>query len=288
MPRLVDSLELAGSRFIHLLVSDPLWKAVRDRADASQLTTRDVVVAALHQYLALDDAAFQTSTIGAMLDGVYHGDTTVGELREHGDLAIGTFDELDGEMIMVDGSTYRIDSECRAHPAAAERRTPFATVARWVPKHSVDIACGTDLNGLQSALDVLMSSHNYLYAVRAECRFRSIRVRSVAPQKPGTRLVEATRSQTVRDFDGREGTLVGFFTPAFLAHVGVPGLHLHFITKERDAGGHVLSLTIDQGTLMADETTHLSLALPDTDAFRHAELAVDEGELEVAETERGT
>ena len=59
------------------------------------MTTRDVVVAALQQYLGLDDAAFQTSTIGAVMDGVYHGDTTVGELREHGDLGIGTFDALE-------------------------------------------------------------------------------------------------------------------------------------------------------------------------------------------------
>jgi acetolactate decarboxylase len=269
------------------MVSDPLWDAIRERSGATGMATRDVVVSALQQYLGLDDAAFQTSTIGAVMDGVYQGDTTVGELREHGDLGIGTFDGLDGEMVMVDGATYRIDAECRAQPASDDSRTPFATVTHWIAKHSVDVVPGTDLAGLQSALDVLMSSHNYLYAIRAECRFGSIRVRSVTPQASGTRLVEATRAQTVRDFDGSEGTLVGFFTPAFLAHVGVPGLHLHFITKERDAGGHVLALTIDRGTLMADETTRLSLALPDTDAFRLAELAVDEDELAVAETDRG-
>jgi acetolactate decarboxylase len=278
---------LAGSRFIHLMVSDPLWEAVRERSGATGMTTRDIVVSALRQYLALDDAAFQTSTIGAVMDGVYQGDTSVGELRAHGDFGIGTFDGLDGEMVMVDGATYRMDAECRAQPASDQARTPFATVTQWAPKHSVDVAPGTDLAGLQAVLDVLMSSHNYLYAVRAECRFASIRVRSVTPQQPGTRLVEATRSQSVRDLDGSEGTLVGFFTPAFLAHVGVPGLHLHFITKERDAGGHVLALTIDHGKLMADETTRLSLALPDTDAFRLAELSVDEVELSLAETGRG-
>jgi acetolactate decarboxylase len=278
---------VTGSRFIHLMVSDPLWEAIRRRKAASGFTTRDVVVTALHQYLGLDDAAFQTSTIGAVMDGVYRGDTTVGELREHGDLGIGTFDELDGEMVMVDGRTFRIDAECRAHQVSDRARTPFATVTHWIPKHSVDIRPGTGLPGLQSALDALMSSHNYLYAVRAECRFRAIKVRSVTPQEPGVRLVEATRSQAVRDFDGSDGTLVGFYTPSFLANVGVPGLHLHFITKERNAGGHVLALTIENGTLMADETTHLSLALPDTRAFRLAELAVDESELEVAETERG-
>ncbi|HXV33833.1 MAG TPA: acetolactate decarboxylase [Gaiellaceae bacterium] len=278
---------MAGSRFIHLMASDPLWQAICERRAETGLTTKDVVVAALQQYLGLDDSAFQTSTIGAVMDGVYHGDTTVGELREHGDLGIGTFDELDGEMVMVDGTTYRIDAECRAHPAHDDARTPFATVTHWIPKHSVDVAPGTDLAGLQSTLEALMSSHNYLYAVRAECRFGSIRVRSVRPQEPGTRLVDATRSQTVRDLDGSEGTLVGFFTPTFLAHVGVPGLHLHFITEGRDAGGHVLSLTVDRGTLMADETTRLTLTLPDTAAFRGAELGVDEDELEVAETERG-
>jgi acetolactate decarboxylase len=269
------------------MVSDPLWETIRERTSATGMTTRDVVVSALQQYLDPDDALFQTSTIGAVMDGVYHGDTTVGELREHGDLGIGTFDGLDGEMVIVDGATYRIDTECRVQPASDDARTPFATVTHWIPKHSVDVAPGTDLAGLQSELDVLMSSHNYLYAVRAECRFASIRVRSVTPQAPGTRLAQATRAQTVRDFDGSEGTLVGFFTPVFLAHVGVPGLHLHFITKERDAGGHVLSLTIDRGTLMADETTRLTLTLPDTEAFRLAELAVDEDELAAAETDRG-
>jgi acetolactate decarboxylase len=276
---------VAGLRFIHLMVDDRLWDAIRERSAATGATARDVIEASLESYLGLDDSAFQTSTIGAVMDGVYHGDTTIGELREHGDLGIGTFDALDGEMVLVDGSAYRIDADCRAHPADDEAHTPFATVTHWRTKHAVEVATGTDLAGLQSTLDSLMSSHNYLYAVRAECRFRSITVRSVRPQEPGTRLLEATRSQTVRSLDGSEGTLVGFFTPTFLAHVGVPGLHLHYLTRGRDAGGHVLALTVESGTLMADETTRLSLALPDTEGFRHAELAVDEDELEAAETE---
>ena len=129
-----------------------------------------------------------------------------------------------------------------------------------------------------------MATHNYLYAVRADALFRSITVRSVRPQEPGTRLVDAVRTQTVRTFEDCEGTVVGFFTPEFLAHVGVPGLHLHFVTEDRTAGGHVLALTAERGTLMADETMRLSLALPDTEAFRRAALAVDEVELEAAES----
>ncbi len=279
-----SAFTVARSRFIHLQLGDRLWETIAERARATGATTHDVVVAALRAHLGLDDTAFQTSTIGAVMDGVYHGDTTVRELREHGDLGIGTFDALDGEMVMVDGAVYRMDGDCAAHVAADEARTPFATVTHWTAKHSSNVRPGTDVAGLQAQLNTIMSSHNYVYAVRAECRFAWIKVRSVKPQEPGTRLVDATRSQTVRTFDGCDGTLVGFFTPEFLAHVNVPGLHLHFITRARDAGGHVLAASVDAGTVMTDETTRLSLALPDTEEFRRAALAVDKDELQTAET----
>ncbi len=46
------------------------------------------------------DVVFQASTIGALLDGVYDGDITLGELRRHGDFGIGTVNGLDGELIV--------------------------------------------------------------------------------------------------------------------------------------------------------------------------------------------
>ena len=220
---LLASTAVAGSRFLHVQVGDRLWDAIRERAEATDATVRDVVLEALQAHLELGDEVFQTSTIGAVMDGVYDGDVTIGHLREHGDMGIGTFDDLDGEMVMVDGTAYRIDAECAAHPADDDARTPFATVTHWVAKHTVEVSPGTQLAGLQSTLDDLMATHNYLYAVRLEGRFRSITVRSVKPQAPGTRLIDATRTQTVRTFEDCEGTVVGFYTPEFLAHVGVPG-----------------------------------------------------------------
>ena len=52
---------------------------------------------------------FQASTIGALLDGAYVGDVTIGELSEHGDLGLGTLNGIDGEMIVLDGRFYRAD-----------------------------------------------------------------------------------------------------------------------------------------------------------------------------------
>ena len=46
---------------------------------------------------------FQTSLMAALLDGIYEGDMTTGELLEHGDFGIGTFNALDGEMVVKNG-----------------------------------------------------------------------------------------------------------------------------------------------------------------------------------------
>ena len=46
---------------------------------------------------------FQCSLMSALLAGVYDGELTVRELLQHGDFGLGTFNSLDGEMIIVDG-----------------------------------------------------------------------------------------------------------------------------------------------------------------------------------------
>ena len=92
------------------------------RTHRRQLATPDPPdAAALHE-------VFQNSTINALLEGVYDGSMTYGELRRHGDFGLGTFNALDGEMIAFDGEFYQIKSDGIAYPVADDQRTPFATV----------------------------------------------------------------------------------------------------------------------------------------------------------------
>jgi acetolactate decarboxylase len=275
---------VAATHFLHARIDEPLWRAIRERRAATGASTAEIVESALRAHLDVEgDTAFQTSTIGAILEGVYHGDVSVGELRRHGDFGLGTFNELDGELVMLDGIVYRMDRQCRAHVVPDDVRSPFATVTRWVTQRAADVADVPRLAQFESRVLELMRSPNYLYGVRAEGRFRSIEVRSVARQARGTRLVEATRRQSTRVLADCDGTLVGFYTPAFLGHVGVTGFHLHFITRGLDAGGHVLELDLGRARVELDEMPQLNLALPESDDFRHARLAVDPAELEEAE-----
>lgn len=49
------------------------------------------------------EVLYQVSTINALLNGAYDGQVTIAGLKDWGDLGIGTFEALDGEMIIIDG-----------------------------------------------------------------------------------------------------------------------------------------------------------------------------------------
>jgi acetolactate decarboxylase len=76
---------------------------------------------------------YQISTISSLLAGGYDGDTTVGELIRHGGFGLGTFNGVDGEMMVVDGEVFRGTIDGRAHVVAPSELTPFAVVVPLRP-----------------------------------------------------------------------------------------------------------------------------------------------------------
>jgi len=76
---------------------------------------------------------YQTSLISALLEGIYEGDVTYGELRKHGDFGLGTFNQLDGEMVGFDGTFYQIRSDGSARCVTPDQKTPFAVVTFFEP-----------------------------------------------------------------------------------------------------------------------------------------------------------
>ena len=49
------------------------------------------------------DVIYQVALLQSLAQGYFDGIITVGELREHGDTGIGTFEGVNGEMIVLDG-----------------------------------------------------------------------------------------------------------------------------------------------------------------------------------------
>ena len=80
---------------------------------------------------------------------------------------------------------------------------------------------------------------------------------------------------------------MGFRFPDFARGLNVPGFHLHFVTEDRTAGGHVLNLVLEHGELSIDASARFHLELPTDPAFLHADLGHDQGQA-LEQAERGT
>ncbi len=232
------------------------------------------------------DVLFQTSTIGALLEGVYDGHITCKELKKHGDFGIGTFDALDGEMVVLGGKVYQVRADGKAYSPKDSLGTPFAVVTFFEADKSVFLDRCENYIELQQYLDSSLATKNIIYAVRIEGPFDYIKTRSVPKQnKPYPRLVEVVKNQPTFEFHNIRGTIVGFRLPAYMEGINVPGYHLHFITEDRTAGGHLLDCSGRNVNVEVDYTHEFFMALPEHSDFYRADM-IEKGTGEVGKVEK--
>jgi acetolactate decarboxylase len=223
-----------------------------------------------------EDTVFQVSTINALLQGLYDGEMTCGELKKQGDLGVGTFDGLDGEMVVVDGRVLQVKADGKVLPAPDGEKTPFATVAFFKPEQEQKAVEAADFAQLQRLLDGLVTNRNMFYAIRLDGTFSYVKTRSVPRQvKPYPPLAEAVKNQSVLETRNVRGTVVGFYCPPYMQGINVSGYHLHFVTEDRRQGGHLLECAVQEGTVQMDPVRGFHLILPAGSDFAKADLATD-------------
>lgn len=191
-------------------------------------------------------ALVQVGVIDALLAGGYEGSMSLRELRALGDIGLGTFDALEGEMVLLDGVVHQVLASGKVVRPADALTTPFAQVTPFTAAKGLELAAGLELKAVEAQLDAALGDLNAFAAVRLDGRFASLTARSVPGQRPPYRpLAEVAKEQTVFRFAGVEGSLIGLRGPAYVRGLGVPGWHWHFLTKDRSRGGHVLSFVLD-------------------------------------------
>ncbi|HEX3051173.1 MAG TPA: acetolactate decarboxylase [Aggregatilineaceae bacterium] len=202
--------------------------------------------------------------VNALVEGIYEENIPLSSIREHGDFGLGTFDQLDGEMVMLDGQVYQITGDGRVSKVDESTQTPFACVTFYQTHSSETLNQAMPWQAFLDWLLTLFPSQNIFYAIRVSGLFAHVRVRSVPKQYSYRPLVEVAQEQPEFEFHHVTGTLAGFFTPAFMASLNVPGLHLHFLSDDFQQGGHVLACTPQQVQVGIQFISRLELALPMT------------------------
>jgi len=210
---------------------------------------------------------YQISLMSALIAGLYEGEMTYGEIRKHGDFGLGTFNDLDGEMVGFDGTFYQLRSDGSARPVTADQKTPFAVVTFFRPEQELDVVRPMAKNDLLAMVEKATNA-NLFSAVRVDGIFEEVRTRTVQRQaRPFPPLTEATKHQAEKVFSNVQGTLAGFRTPLYAQGIGVAGFHLHFLRQDKQAGGHALDYRVRAGKVQVCTVHDLQVELPTSPEF---------------------
>ena len=232
----------------------------------------------------IDHPLYLCSPVNALVEGIYEEKIPLQEVLQHGDFGLGTFDHVDGEMVILDGHIFQIDGGGVVREMPNTAHTPFACVTFYQPTCTEEFDGTWTWESFERALYSLLPSRNIFYALRIEGEFEQVNVRSIPRQDSYRPLVEVAREQALMEFHGVHGTVAGFYTPAFMANVNVPGLHLHFLSDDRTRGGHLMSCVPRKVRVGIQYIRRMELALPITldyltqDFTRDAAKDLDEAE----------
>jgi acetolactate decarboxylase len=216
---------------------------------------------------------YQTSTMAALLDAVYDGETTLDELLVHGNFGLGTFNALDGEMIVNDSVIHQFRADGQAGRVPGSLKTPFACVTFFQPEKEYVIDTPCDKEGFEEIVNRLVDNPNLFAAVRFTGLFEKVETRTVFCQcHPYPPMLEVVSRQPTMQLGASSGTMLGFRTPPYMQGVNVAGYHLHFLTEDGRRGGHVTDYRVKQGRLEVGIISDVEIQLPRTEQFAKANL----------------
>ncbi|MEX2309613.1 MAG: acetolactate decarboxylase [Pirellulales bacterium] len=239
--------------------------------------------------VAVGETLVQFSLLAALAADDYSGGAPLRDVLTSGDFGVGTFDRLDGEMIVLDGKIYQALADGTVREADLRGTTPFAAVTFFEEDGRIDDFSAATLEHLDQQLDRRLPRRNWPYAIRIDGQFTEVTVRSVPEQTPPYRpLVEVVKEQPTWEHRNINGTLVGLRCPAWMGTLNVSGYHWHFLSDDRDIGGHVLECNLDRGKLVYDECSSVLIRLPNSQEFANFDMDdVSQGDVDRIERQRG-
>lgn len=232
---------------------------------------------------------FQISTLQALLRGYTKTVTTVEELVKHGDTGLGTFEDVNGEMIVLDGVCYRAGSDGKVKVVGINEGVSFAAVAKTSRGRLFELQSIGSMDSLKTALNNIVDESfglNSMHALRIDAQFNRIDARSEEPYR--SQHVELSEilgnTQTDFSFNDMAGTVVGLYFPDYMDGINAAGWHFHFVSSDRKFGGHVFDISFDEGQVKMDRISRIELQMPSGIDFDLYSLKdVDESEVKKVE-----
>jgi acetolactate decarboxylase len=223
-----------------------------------------------------NDVYYQYNTWSAFVNKVFEGDATVKDLKKRGNIGLGSFNLLDGELVMLNNVVYRVREDGTVSVAQNSDTIIYVNAAFFKPEKVVDTgSTSLDFDDLGSFIDNQLPSRNYFYAFTVEGEFETIKCGGLRKQTPpfleGLDILIPNRPV----FQGQKikGTMVGFYCPDMIGDINVSGYHFHFISDDKTLAGHVMEFTSNSPLVIKIDKLHrYEFQLPQTEGFGKVQL----------------
>lgn len=272
----MTKFNIPGSHAVSLNFSESLYAALQKRCAETGETFDHVVQNALAKSLGVEHhTLYQVSTSTALVQGVYQGCVTVGNIKAHGDFGLGTFDALNGEGLMLNGHVFQALGDGTVVESSDSSSVPFWVSTEFEADRSAIIHSVGSWDDLCQQIDKLRNSQNFFTAIRIDGVFDLVHYRVACKSAPGTDLVTATSHQAEFTLNNVAGSLMGFWSPAYARTFNIPGYHLHLLSNDHKHGGHVLGINAKNLKLQVMDVNNIMMALPESPEFLKADLTGD-------------
>ncbi|MCP0914996.1 MULTISPECIES: acetolactate decarboxylase [Legionella] len=217
---------------------------------------------------------YQYSHFLAVSKGCYDGGLSIKELKKHGNLGLGTFHALDGELVVIDNQFYHC-ANGQTRLAEDSELLPWAAIANLGAGRSFTIKNIVSIEELQSVLLAHVPTKNYPAALRIKAHAANIALGSVPKQTKPYKAISAIIEDSILINTGEiTADLGGFYTPEFMFPMKAKGIHLHFVDENRRIGGHVLELQLISAEIYWQQLTAINIIFPQADEYKNANLSL--------------
>jgi len=213
---------------------------------------------------------FSAGHAGAFVDGLFDSYYPYKQLEKHGDFGLGAPDKLDGELMILKGKFYQTEVTGLTRQMPDTGKTPYAITCFFHvdkvfrPHRSLNKA------ELFKYIDSVLNNQNGLYAIHITGTFKTIRTRAFPPvSKPYVPLAAMMDKQRFFTFENIKGDMIGFKTPEFMAGSFISGYHFHFLSDNKDKGGHVVDVVTADIAIEVETLTSFTMDLPQTADFKN-------------------
>lgn len=188
---------------------------------------------------------YHYSIWAAFVNTIYDGNLTAAELKNKGDIGLGSYNALNGELVMLDGVLYEALGDGSVIEVEDDVKIAYTNATFFKEDQSLQFMGIGDYDALRAKLNEQLGSKNYFYAFKIHGTFQTLKLGGVPKQeKPYNQGLDVLiPDRPIFDRKNITGTMVGFYCPDYIGQINVAGYHLHFVSDDKESAGHVMEFS---------------------------------------------